>query len=131
HINTPIGKLKAEVIFSNSEEDVAVLKVEENVGINSDLLLDPYTGEEIWSAGFPFQFARPDKIYLSITEGVLATLNVVHSRAGVLHRVTSATYFGNSGGGIWNREGKLAGVTLLLYGYTPEGLRAVPYEGFY
>lgn len=131
HVNTPIGKLKAEIIFSNSKEDVAILKVKENLGLNSEFLLDPYTGEEIWSSGFPFQFARPDQAYLSITRGVLATLDVKNPSTGILHRVTSATYFGNSGGGVWNRDGKLAGVTLLLYGYTPEGGLAIPYHGFY
>lgn len=125
------NKVEATLVVKDDHRDLAVLEVNADLGLNTELEVDPFTGEDIWAAGYPVQKASPRSVLLSITKGTLATKNVpVYGNArnnGYFHRVTSQVYFGNSGGGVWTKEGKLIGIVVALYA----GERKVPYEGYY
>lgn len=125
------NKIKAQVTVKDNHLDLAVLEVDSDLGLDTDLELEPFTGEDIWAAGYPTQMASPRSVILSITKGTLATKNVPiggnSSKNGYFHRVTSQVYFGNSGGGVWTKEGKLLGIVVALYA----GEGKVPYEGYY
>ncbi len=124
-------RMDAKIFVVNSERDLAVLVVVGNLGVSTEMETDPFTGEPIWAVGYPRQLAAPWVKRLSITEGVLATINVPAGRnvsvRGYYHRVTAQTFFGNSGGGNWTSEGKLVGISVALF----TGKNGVPYEGFY
>ena len=123
-------RIEAEIVAANDDRDVAVLSVERDLGISTEDEKDTFVGESVWAVGYPVQLVSRKTKKLSITEGSLATLKVPASgnvsTEGYYHRVTSQIYFGNSGGGIWNIEGKLVGIASSMY--TRGG---VPYEGYY
>lgn len=123
-------RMKVEILSFDSDRDIAILKIDKNLGISTKLETAPFVGEKVWAVGYPTQLISRKTKRLSITEGTLATLKVPASNntdiAGYYHRVTSQIYFGNSGGGIWNINGKLVGTAAAMY--TKNG---VPYEGYY
>jgi len=124
-------RITAEIFAHDERRDIAVLSVEEDLGIATDLELSPFTGEDAFAVGYPVQLASPGTKRLSVTMGTIATLNVPAgnnvSKEGSFHRTTAQLYFGNSGGGIWSIEGKLIGIADALYA-NDEG---VSYEGYY
>lgn len=126
-------KYVATIVTEDSNRDIAVLRVEADLGVNTILAAERILGEDIWAAGFPVQKLRPNVKRLSVTKGVLSTLNVPSSssphRDGNYDRVSSQIYFGNSGGGIWNQEGELVAVVNLMI--AGGGSEKIPYEGYY
>jgi len=126
---TKDNKIVASLVAKSTGRDVAVLRVPVDLGVNTELELNPFTGEDIWAAGFPvLKMSRNSKI-ISITKGTLATANIPARKKsfGNYHRVTSQVYFGNSGGGIWNKEGKLLSIVSSLF----TGNGGDPLEGQY
>ena len=116
YLNSKLFRIKAEVFTIDEELDIAVLTVPKNFEVSSEMEYSPFPGETAWAVGYPMQPSSPKTKILSITEGALATINVPNSDGkGVEHRVTTQIFFGNSGGGIWNREGKLVGIITSLY----------------
>lgn len=132
-IGKSVNKHSAVVIAKNANRDIAVLRVETNLGVNTVLATNKILGEDVWAAGVPIQKLYPKAKRLSITRGVLATLNVPPSantqKYGYYDRVSSQVYFGNSGGGIWNQEGELMSIVNLLI--AGAGRDKIPYEGYY
>jgi S1-C subfamily serine protease len=121
----------ARVVAIDEHRDLAVIEVDGDLGLNTEVELNPFTGEDIWAVGYPMQMASRGSIIISVTKGTLATRNVPVAgnaqRNGYYHRITSQVYFGNSGGGVWTKEGKLLGIVVALYA----GNKRVPYEGYY
>ena len=128
-VGTENNKVVASLVAKHTGRDVAVLRVPVDFGVNTELELNPFTGEDVWAVGFPMQKMSPSSKILSITKGTLATVGVPASKKsfGQYHRVTSQVYFGNSGGGVWNKEGKLLSIVSALFA----GSGKVPYEGYY
>lgn len=131
NLNATDNRHVATIVEQSVDRDVAVLAVETNFNINTDLELGTFTGEDVWAAGYPVQLASRSTKRLSITKGTLATLHVPAgssntSKYGYYHRITSQVYFGNSGGGVWSKEGKLIGIVVSLYAQN-----RLPYEGYY
>ena len=122
-------------IAKSDDRDMAMLYTKKNLHLNTAFELNTYTGQQIISAGFPHQFADSSKKYFSISAGTLATRYVIvggdSDENGYYHRVTSPIYFGNSGGGVWSKEGKLIGVVVVLYGVTSPNDATIPYDGYY
>jgi len=121
----------ASIVVSSTNHDVAVLSVDTDLGFNTELELDPFTGEDVWAAGFPRLLVAPSENILSITKGTLATKNIPmrgnSRRNGFWHRVTTQVYFGNSGGGLWSKSGKLVAIVSALV----SGDDGDPIEGNY
>ena len=85
---------------------------------------DPWVGAEVWAAGYPGTPGTGEQQY-AVSRGTVA------SRSGEVFRVTAPIYHGSSGGGAWDDQGRLVGITVGalespgLFG-TP-----VPYDGWY
>lgn len=127
---TSEGKMEADVIAKDKDMDLAILKIDKNLNIASELVGDPFPGEIVWSSGYAGDRADRKNVHLSITKGTLAALYVPHL-SHKAHRVTSQIFSGNSGGPIWNEEGKLVGTVLFMFGHRNEDGSFTPYEGAY
>jgi len=111
-------EIQATIIVIDKNKDFAVLRVDEDLGVNTELEQNPTLGEAIWAIGYPVQLYNYSQVVLSITSGTLATLNVKSknlARDGYFHRITAQIYFGNSGGGVWTRQGKLVGIVDFMF----------------
>jgi S1-C subfamily serine protease len=130
-VGTKNNKHVATIVAANTNHDVAVLSVATDFGVNTELEMNVFTGEDIWAAGYPMLLVAPSADILSITKGTLATKNIPVrgsvSRNGYWHRVTAQLYFGNSGGGVWSKSGKLVAIVSAL----AAGEERMPYEGNY
>jgi S1-C subfamily serine protease len=124
------NKIPTEVIAKDAPMDLAILKVSKDLKVSSELVSDPFVGEVVWSSGYPRERADAANIHFSVTKGTLATLNVPHL-GHMAHRVTSQIFSGNSGGPVWNAEGKLVGTVLFMYGYNNDDGTFTPHEGAY
>ncbi len=126
-----VGRQIASLVVKSKNRDVAVLKVDINYNVSTALELNTFTGEDIWAAGFPAQHIAPGEKFFSITKGTLATSNLPKrgnpDKYGHYHRVTSQIYYGNSGGGLWSKDGKLIGIVTSM----STGLGDMPLEGYY
>jgi len=124
-------RIPASIIAMDSDRDIAVLSVAEDLGVSTDIELRPFIGEKVWAAGYPKQLMNSKHITLSITEGTLASLSVPSQynlkKHGYYHRVTSQVYFGSSGGGIWTAEGKMTAIVVVLFADPYKQ----PFEGYY
>lgn len=120
--------IRAEVLVYDDNRDVAVLVVTKNLGVSTELETEPFPGEDVWAAGHPLDMMTPSYRKISITKGTIASALVpTRDGRGHYHRVTSQVYYGNSGGGIWNKEGKLVGIVVALFTDKDN----TPYEGYY
>jgi len=117
--------ISAAIVAVDRNRDIAVIAVNEDLGVNTDIETTPFPGEDVWAAGYPVQLANRRFITLSITKGTLATVSVP-IKHGALHRTTAQIYFGNSGGGLWNKQGRLVGIVVILI--SKDG---IPIEGNY
>jgi S1-C subfamily serine protease len=128
HAHSPFFKLESTIISYSEYQDLAILRVNENLMVSSDLVTEPFVGERVWSSGYPAIRANRS-VFMSVTTGTLSTVFVT-SRGRKFHRISAPVYSGNSGGPIWNAEGKLVGITLLFYGLPTEH-GPLPFEGEY
>ncbi len=121
-------EIRTKILAMGRLQDFAVLIVDEDLGVQSELETRPFTGEDVWAVGYPGLHLNRNHRALSITKGTLATLFVPYrgSTSRRYHRVTSQVYFGSSGGSVWTEEDKLVGIVVFLH--TRLG---VPYEGSY
>lgn len=83
---------------------------------------DPKVGEEIWVIGCPSGEARV------VTNGIVAKKQKSRDRVRNYLRITAPAYYGNSGGGIFNKYGHLTGVLTnmemgynYIIGFGPDG----------
>ena len=111
--------IKLEYVGGSVESDIAVLKVptEDIKAINEniqavDIADDYHVGETAIAIG------NPEGNGLSVTQGVISTENeqITLSIDGIERayrslRIDTPIYSGNSGGGLFNSEGKLIGIT--------------------
>ncbi len=73
-------------------------------------------GLPIACVGYPVQYTDADTPYLSYTEGLVSTVDVKGLENGIsYHRVTAYMWSGSSGGGCFDREGRLIGVASMVY----------------
>ena len=130
-VGTKDNRHIAELVVKSTNRDVAVLKVGVDFGVSTAMELDTFTGEDIWAAGFPSQHIAPGKKFFSITKGTIATKDLPKrdnpDKFGRYHRVTSQIYYGNSGGGLWSKDGKLIAIVTNM----STGIGDIPLEGYY
>ncbi len=120
----PNCAISAKVIGASQTYDIALLKVENNdILKNSDALAanfdksdDVYTGETVYAIG------NPEGYGMSATQGIISkeseTISINLSSSAYLQnikeyrviRTDAAINSGNSGGGLFNRAGKLVGI---------------------
>lgn len=110
YVQNEAGKsFKAEVLYSEPQNDIAILKVIDN---NFEKLgAIPYTfkksessmAESISTYGYPDGYPRFDNGYLSAKTGLKG--DSVH------YQISIPINFGNSGGPLWDEKGNIIGLT--------------------
>lgn len=76
---------------------------------------DPQVGEHLYLVGYPMQFGGGQA--LTVTDGIYT--GVVDGDDQM--RITAASYFGNSGGGVWGDDGALLGILSSGYFFGTSG----------
>lgn len=116
---------KAEVVGSETENDVAVLKINANKAFNAVVLGDSdkmVVGEDVVAVGNPL-----GELTFSLTKGVVSALDreiMVDNFTSInMFQVDCAVNEGNSGGPIFNMYGEVIGIVSAKYASsTIEGL---------
>lgn len=94
----------AKKIFSNKEDDFAILKISTKYYIPSVSI----STEQLSLLDDIYQIGRPNKSKLWITRGEVAYLNFGYGSFGY----NANTYYGNSGGPIFNLNGEQIGICI-------------------
>jgi S1-C subfamily serine protease len=98
----------AEVIKSDEENDLALLKVNYSDPNLSEIKIaeqEPQKGDTVYSVGSPLGLLR------NVSKGILA------NKIEGFFVCENVTTFGNSGGGLYNKDGDLIGVPSNVMGY--------------
>jgi len=110
------AKFSAEVVAINREIDVAVLQITTPRPLQATarpLPSSQYYQHQIYTPVYVIGCALGNQP--SITNGNISSLEVNHNVDGrMMHqhlKITSATIYGNSGGGVFNQAGQLMGLT--------------------
>lgn len=109
-------KLKADIVWSNSELDLAILKVNKNF-INCAYIIDSENikiAEDVYVVGNPIN----DGFEKSVSKGIISGLNrnIEFEEQGKVYYLTNliqtdaSVNFGNSGGALVNTQGQLIGI---------------------
>ena len=127
HIGKNKQKYKAEILFSDSKNDLSILKSSHRpistISLSNN---EPRLLQEVYVAGFPFGDEYSDS--LKITKGIVSSLVGIGNDASVV-QIDAALQPGNSGGPIVDQTGNLIGVSTYIldksyfiekYGSIPE-----------
>lgn len=99
-------KRQVKIYKIDDKVDLAIVYTEEmekRAGPEVDIsLYGPNIGDKVWVIGAPLGRDR------TVTNGIVS--NFQDYKGKVLYRTTAATYYGNSGGGMFNADGQLIGV---------------------
>ena len=122
-VRTQDGKLYDvdRVSFSKSDIDLAILTIETSNAENYDFAYytsDFEIGNKVIAVGYP-AYAK-NVVEFSVSEGKISNIKEVLSQStGDSFRVLESdayTYFGSSGGGLFDEEGNLVGINTWLSG---------------
>lgn len=104
------GGIDAKVVARNVRHDVAILRLEKNLNTRGTIKLgNPRIGQPVIVLGFPRLIGFTVSPHpLSVTSGVVAT------STNKWLRITAQFFFGSSGGGVWDENGKLIGIVSQL-----------------
>lgn len=127
HIGRNKEKYKAEVLFSDSKNDLSILKSfhrpSSSISLSNN---EPQLLQEVYVAGYPFGDEYSES--LKITKGIVSSLVGIGNDASVV-QIDAALQPGNSGGPIVDQKGHLIGVSTYIldksyfiekYGSIPE-----------
>lgn len=102
-------RYSAVVLVASDKHDVALLVSSKDFGITTELA-PAELGEAITVIGFPAQPRDRNGLYLTVTRGWISAVWV-----DGLHDITARVYFGNSGGPVFNEDGDVVGIAVMLY----------------
>ena len=103
-------RLPGEVVGTDPDSDVAVVKVERTGLIPAELALQdqPRVGQMVVAVGSPWGLES------SVTSGVISAVDrIVEGR--LLHQSDAVLYPGNSGGALADRYGRLIGINVSIF----------------
>ena len=103
-------RLPGEVVGTDPDSDVAVVKVERTGLIPAELALEdqPRVGQMVVAVGSPWGLES------SVTSGVISAVDrIVEGR--LLHQSDAVLYPGNSGGALADRYGRLIGINVSIF----------------
>lgn len=110
-----IDGLKAVIIDSNKDDDIAILKVSNDYDIVASLSYkSAELGEDVLVFGYPLSYIFSDE-YISLTKGSVSSLSGFKSNLSEF-RFTASTQPGNSGGPIVGKDGKVVGLVSAVLG---------------
>lgn len=112
--------LKAKVILSDPQNDLALLQVDDNKFISPGVL--PYNlkpdvaevGESIFTMGYPLTFMLGDEI--KITDGIISARSGYQGDSK-MYQISAAITYGNSGGPLFDKIGNLLGMNSSVIKY--------------
>jgi len=112
--------LKAKVILSDPQNDLALLQVDDTKFISPGSL--PYdlkpdvaeVGESIFTMGYPLTFMLGDEI--KITDGIISARSGFQGDSK-MYQISAAITFGNSGGPLFDKMGNLLGMNSSVIKY--------------
>lgn len=105
-----VDRLTAYPLLRDSAWDVAVIEVP---GLNARSAVfspDPYVGQRVIAVGHPYHKYTKAR-QLSVTRG---TLSAAYDGR---YRIDSSFWFGSSGGGVWDEQGRLVGLSVEFLGF--------------
>lgn len=127
HIGRNKQRYKAELVFSDSKNDLSILKSSyRSISTISFSDNEPQLLQEVYVAGYPFGDEYSES--LKITKGIVSSLVGIGNDASVV-QIDAALQPGNSGGPIVDKKGNLIGVSTYIldksyfiekYGSIPE-----------
>jgi len=103
--------IPTDIVKTNEDWDLAILRSRIVAPVNGPETklapLSPQRGDNIWFIG------HPNGNVGNISHGILA--NILQAEKGLrYYRLDALAYFGNSGGGVFNREGDLVGILVAV-----------------
>lgn len=106
------GYSQATIRYVDSTSDVAVItpiSLPPFLGFSAAKIskTEPKKGDIVIAIGSPTDFATHEQ---NLSMGVIS--NVEECNNGICYRTDAATYFGNSGGGLFNAHGEYIGMTV-------------------
>ena len=115
---------KVAIYKKNVKHDIAVLMIPYNLKVSSQFATSTYIGQRIHLLGYPKLRGVSGK-HLSYAPGYIMTLNmgVQSTWKGTkdIARYSAVGYFGNSGGAVWDSNGKIVGVVTSMVGFRTLG----------
>lgn len=113
----------ATVVAVNRTTDVAILLTADLTPRPTLELAPIYRGLPVFTIGWPYDFAD-QQVQLSVSPGFLTSV----TRHG--YRVSSPAYTGNSGGPVFDYDGRLVGLFVAMWAIDTPGGR-IPFAGYY
>lgn len=117
------NQIKAEIVGTAKNYDIAVLKVEGSdvVKNSAALVAEWYDGEEVYLGESVYAIGNPEGEAMSVTAGIvskdseyitidISDTSVAEEYSYRVLRTDAAINGGNSGGGLFNKDGKLIGI---------------------
>ncbi len=127
-----LNPIKASIVGTSKKYDIAVLKVTDVNKIDASFAIEVYDsqllsyGEQVFAVGNSFSGG------ISVTSGDISRINVLIDADGYSSRVlqtSAAVNPGNSGGGLFNAEGKFIGLNNAKLFSKKNGSNMVDAEG--
>lgn len=108
--------VSVSTVLVHKTDDVALIKLDRDMGISTSLSRSPFVGQHVTLTGFPALDALKEATYsMSVTSGELAT-KVFKKGSLRLIRITSPAYFGNSGGAVFDDSSRVVGILVFFIG---------------
>ena len=115
---------KVSVYRKNITHDIAVLMVPYNLKVSSKFAAGTYVGQKIHLLGYP-KLRGVDGKHISYAPGYIMTLNMgvqsTWKNTKDIARYSAVGYFGNSGGAVWDDNGKIVGTVTSMIGFRTLG----------
>ncbi len=115
---------KVAIYKKDVKHDIAVLMVPYNLKVSSKFADSTYIGQKIHLLGYPKLRSVTGK-HLSYAPGYIMSLNLGNQSTWKntkgIARYSAVGYFGNSGGAIWDDNGKIVGVVTSMIGFRTLG----------
>lgn len=103
-----IASREVEVVETDATYDIAILRARAPFFFVTAVEMAPvYLGMPIVAMGYPLQ-PFTGKTELQVTSGVMSALIPLH------YKISSPVYFGNSGGHVYDEQGRLVGLVVSL-----------------
>ena len=120
--------------IKDKKNDLALVSVAVNFGINSTVASEAYVGQKLTVAGYPGIDLKSSSQSISINSGEYAT--EIYEKGGCLYvfRMTSDVWSGYSGGAVFNVKGQIVGITSFMIAVPvaiDKRIFLVPRPGFY
>ncbi len=110
-------RIGADVVSTDSRQDLAVLRPEQDAGRGAELVDAPdgglRQGDRVFAIGSPFGLQN------TVTAGVVSAVGRTNPEGVPMIQIDAPINPGNSGGGLFDLEGRLVGIPTSILGPIP------------